>query len=283
MKPLGNSRVRKSLLSVVLMLSTVSGICQAADTIRINGSGAALDMMMPLIKAYLTDHRNVLIEMENPLGSSGAVKALLDGALDLAVSSKPLRPEDIAKGARQKEYGKTPLAIVTGKGVPKSDITTRELEDIYAGRMTRWKNGETIRLVLRPQSDVDTVILRGLSPGMNAAIDISRSRADIMTGVTDPDAYGFVAQTPGSIGASGLTSLIVTKLPLNILALNGVRPTPQTVASGAYPLVKKIDFVITPGTSPAALEFIKFVYSPQGRAIAEKTGVLVTGVSEPGK
>ena len=94
--------------------------------------------------------------------------------------------------------------------------------------------------------------------------------------VTDPEAYSAVAKTPGGLGTTGLISIITEKLPLNVLSLNGIRPTPKNLASGAYPLFKEISFVTTARTPPATLKFISFVYSPQGRAIAEKVGVLVT-------
>jgi phosphate transport system substrate-binding protein len=78
------------------------------------------------------------------------------------------------------------------------------------------------------------------------------------------------------LGATGLTSIVAEKLPLKVLTLNGVKPTPKNLASGAYPLFKEISFVTTSRTTPAARKFISFAYSPQGRVIAEKTGVYVT-------
>ncbi len=271
-----------TLLTIVSISASIwaSNLCYAADEIRINGSGSALDLMKPLIKAYQETNRNVRFKMEKPLGSSGAVNALLAGALDIAVSSKQLKPEEAAKGALLKKYGKTPLAIVAEKSVPKTDITTKELEDIYSGRMTRWSNNERIRLVLRPEQDIDTKILRSLSPGVNKALDASHLRHGMLTAVTDPEAYALIAKTPGGLGASGLTSVLVEKLQLKILTLNGVEPTPHTLASKAYPLAKDIDFIVTPRTSPAALKFIDFAYSAQGRAIAQKAGVLVAAGSE---
>ncbi len=77
-----------------------------------------------------------------------------------------------------------------------------------------------------------------------------------------------------------MTSVLVEKLPLKILTLNGVEPTPQMLARKAYPMAKDIDFVITAGASQTALKFIEFAYSPQGRAIAQKAGVLITAGSE---
>jgi phosphate transport system substrate-binding protein len=262
--------------SFFIVITTFSGLCFAADAVRINGSGSALDMLKPMVEAYRKSNRDVNIVIEKPLGSSGAVKALLAGVLDVAVISKPLKPEEVAKGAQLEEYGHTPLVIITEKNIRKTDITTKELEEIYAGTNSTWANGTKIRLVLRPNSDIDTSIMRGLSPGMNNAITKVQSHHGMIVAVTDPEAYTAVANTPGGLGASALISIITEKLTLNTLSLNGVRPTTKNLASGAYPLFKEIKFVTTPKTTPAALQFVNFVYSPQGGSIAEKIGVLVT-------
>jgi phosphate transport system substrate-binding protein len=273
---------RLGVLCVWVLGASFSGNCLAADPVRINGSGSALDMMKPLVKAYLKANPDASIAMEKPLGSSGALKALLAGALDIVVSSKQLKPEEIAKGAQLKGYGRTPFAIVTEKSVPKQDITTRELEAIFAGTTAKWPNGENIRLILRPKEDIDTHILRGLSPGMDSAVAASQSRPGMIVAVTDPEAYGTVSKTLGGLGATGMTSVITEKLPLNVLSLNGVKPTPKNLANGTYPLFKDIGFVTTPRTTPAALKFLNFVFSPQGRNIAGKAGVLVTAPGNPG-
>ena len=75
----------------------------AGELIRVNGSGAALDMMTLLNDAYQKLHPEIRIEMLKPLGSSGAIKALLAGALDLAVSSKTAAAR--AGGAGRAEPG----------------------------------------------------------------------------------------------------------------------------------------------------------------------------------
>jgi phosphate transport system substrate-binding protein len=76
-----------------------------------------------------------------------------------------------------------------------------------------------------------------------------------------------------------VTSIVVNKTPLTVLTLNGIKPLPRLVASGAYPLSKEISFVIPSTPAPPVLKFIAFIHSPQGRAIAEKAGVLVTAGS----
>ncbi|ABB31023.1 extracellular solute-binding protein [Geobacter metallireducens RCH3] len=268
-----------SLVAALMFFALLTGPCRVeaagAETIRVNGSGSALYVMRPLIKAYLKAHPGVRIEMEKPLGSSGAVKALLAGGLDMVVSSKVLKSEEAAQGGISREYGKMPLVVVTGKQVSKRDITTKELEDIYSGKVRTWPNGEPIRLVLRPDADIDTTILAGLSPAMGKAMKAAHSHPGMIVAVTDPESDEAVAKTPGSLGTAALSSILVEKAPLNVLALNGIKPSVKTLANGTYPLAKDIRFITTKHTPPATLKFIDFIYSPQGRAIAGKAGVLV--------
>ncbi len=270
--------------ALVLSLGTaLPGLCQATEVIRINGSGSALDMLKPLAESYQRKHRQVQIVIEKPLGSSGAIKALLAGVLDVAMSSRPISAEEAGRGARWQSYGKTPLALVTEMSAPVSDITTQFLEDIYAGRVAQWKPGNPIRLVLRPQSDIDTQILRSLSPGLNQAVSLSQGRPGMLMAVTDLEAMALIAKTQGGVGPSGLVGVLVENLPLNVLTLNGVRPTTGTLASGAYPLAKEISVVTTAKTPAAALAFIDFIFSATGRSQAEKVGVLVTGSPVPSR
>lgn len=274
------SRWQTRLALAAIFLGSVAGApagrtpARAGETIRINGSGAPLDMMVPMNAAYQKEHPDIRIIMEKPLGSSGAIMALLGGALDLAVSSKTLTPEQLSQGAASREYGRTPLVIVTGKNVPITDITTRELEDIYAGKVRVWPNGERIRIVLRPRSDVDTAILQGLSPGMRRAVAIAQEHPGMVIAVTDPESNETVAGMAGAIGASGLCSLLVAKPAVRSLSLNGVKPGTEALATRSYPLAKEIRFVTKGAPSRAVTDYLEFIYSAQGRAIASRAGVL---------
>jgi len=264
------------ILLIVLASFVVTPHLLAGNIIRINGSGTALDMLKPIMEAYRKDHRDAVFQMERPLGSSGAIKALTAGAIDIAAVSRALKPEEIAQGIKLKSFGKTPLAIVTEKKVPLKTISTGELENIYSGKTINWPNGEAIRVILRPKEDADTKILASFSPGMAQAISKARQRRGVMIAVTDPESNEAVSRTIGGIGTSGLTNVIVEKIPLNVLALNGVPPSRQNLASAIYPLSKDISFVTTGKLSDTAADFLEFIYSKRGKALAEKAGVLIT-------
>jgi len=257
---------------------------QAADLIRINGSGSGLDMMKPLIAAYTKTHPEVDFGLDKPLGSSGAIKALKAGMLDLAMTSRPLKPEETAAGIILLKYGQTPLAIVTNKDVGKKDINSQELVNFYAGKTANWPDGKPVRLILRPKEDADTKVIRKFSPEMDVAMTSAQAKPGMIVAITDPEAAESIAKTSGALGAAGLTGVIVGQLPLKVMSVNGVEPTPETLANGTYPFAKQLDIVTMGSTLPEpAKKFLTFVYSLEGRGIAHSAGVQITAGEESAK
>lgn len=264
------------LCGVVVLAQACSPVATSAgEPVRINGSGSSLDLMKPMLAAYAAAQPGTRVEVRPPLGSSGAMMALLDGALDLAVIGRAVRPEEADRGAQGVAYGRSPLLLVTHAGVKVERLSTAELEEIFSGRRTTWPDGQPVRLVLRPVNETNTKLLAGLSPGMAAADAAARRQPWAMVAVTDPEANELVARTPGAIGAATLTSVLVEGLPLSRVALDGVRGDVADLARGAYPLAKEIVFVTTARSSPQARAIVDFALSPAGRAVAERAGVVV--------
>ena len=102
-------------LSVALGLVAFSPAA-SADGLRIGGTGVALGGMSLLAEAFEAAHPDTEIEVLPSLGSSGGVKALLAGAIDLSVSSRALKDAETEKGAIARLYATTPLAVVTSTG-----------------------------------------------------------------------------------------------------------------------------------------------------------------------
>lgn len=269
-------RVSLCIILVNLLFFSVPPFGAAGETIRINGTGSCLEMIRPLFQAYARTARGVSLEMEKPLGSSGALKALMAGAIDIAVTARQPDSETVRLGAKTRRFGKTALVIVTEKSVPAETISTRELENIYGGVTVKWSDGRAVRVILRLNQDIDTKILRGLSPGMDEAVGIAHRRPGMFIAITDPESNEMVSKTPGGVGTAGLAGVLAGDRPLKILALNGVVPSRKTLADGTYPLAKEIYFVTNSSPPRAAAEFLDFVFSNKGRSIAEKIGVLVT-------
>lgn len=260
-------------LTLFVDIPAVSG----AENIRINGTGSALVLMKPLLAAYQKENRGVSFDMEKSLGSSASIKAVSKRALDLAVSGRPLKPAERAEGLVQQEYGKIPFVVVTHKQVRVDNVTMRELAALYGGQTAKWPGGELVRVVLRPNEDVDSKLLRALSPEMDRAVTVAQGRKDMLLGLTDNDAFDSVKRTEGALGMLALSLPLSEPNAVNVLRLNGVEPTVANLAAGKYPHGKSLYLITRNDTGPSVANFVKFLASKKGRALAAKHGLVYTG------
>jgi phosphate transport system substrate-binding protein len=163
-----------------------------------------------------------------------------------------------------------------------SGITTAEIVRIYRGELAAWPNGERIRLVIRPRTDVDSALLRAISPEMSAAVDLASTRAGLLVALTNQECDELLSRTPGSIGPTSLTEIMTDWTTLVPLAWNGVAPTVPNLASGSYPLAKTLSAVTRVPPSPAVRRFLAFLTSPEARKILEQTGNLPISIPAAG-
>lgn len=260
--------------AAALCLCVLAPSPASSDTIAIGGTGTALGGMQIIANAYMTEHPETQVVIHPSLGSGGGIQALLQGAIDLALSARSLKENERAQGAREAEYALTPLVIATHPGRTASNITSDELASIYSGANTVWPDGTRIRLVLRPLEDTDTKILRKLSAPLAEAVDKSYSHPGMITSATDQDTAELIQSLPGAMGTLTLAQIRSEERRIRALALDGVEPTPATLASGAYALSKPLFLVTTGASSPTVQQFVSFVFSPVGQRLLSETGHL---------
>jgi phosphate transport system substrate-binding protein len=264
-----------AFLAIALLLKAVVPAGAAAETvIRIGGTGGALGTMKLLGDAFAKSEPEFRVNVLPSLGSGGGIKAVLAGTLDLAVSVRPLSAEEKKRGARERIYARSPFVFVTSEKSSVSGVTTQQLIDIYSGKTISWPGGGQIRLVLRPEGDSDTVQLLSFSPAMARAVREAMGRKGMAFALSDQEAADVMEKAPGSLGTSILSLIRSERRSLRVLSLDGVVPTPKTLASGAYPH-EKIFYAVTAGEgSPSARRFLAFLKSPEGRKVLAATGHL---------
>lgn len=247
----------------------------AETVVKIGGTGSALGAMKQIAEAYEKSHPGIRIKIVPSLGSTAAVKAALGGDIDLALSSRPLSENERHQGAVEVEYARSPFVFVTHAKVIKKDVSTRELEWLYGNPTASWPDGGRIRLVLRPEKDADSQLLRSISPAMEQAVKAAMARPGMIVAITNQESSDAVVRTSGALGGASLTEIISEKRPVNILSYNGTKPSVKAIADGSYPLVKSFYLVSTPKTTAHARQFAGFLRSPNARRILARTGNLV--------
>lgn len=262
---------------VIVMLGLIGPA--NADTLRAGGSGATTQLL-PLLLAKFAEKEAIAFEVIPSLGSSGGLRALAEGALDIAVSGRPLNAEELKQGMHVALTMHTPFVMVTSHDKPNGMKSTEIAEIFGAGKPT-WSDGSRVRVILRPKSDSDTPLLGGMFPGMVSAVEAARARHDVPVAATDQDNADAAERIPGSLAGSTLTQMKTEQRRLRLLSIDGVTPTLEALESGAYPFRKAIYFVLPARKNPAAEGFVAFLRSPAGHAILRDGGNLPA--VDPGK
>lgn len=240
--------------------------------IKIGGTGNALGTMRLLGDAYTKANPGVKITILSSLGSSGAIKAVPKGVIDIGLASRELSDTERAGGSVATEYARSPTVLAVSTRSHVTAITRQQIADIYTGKMGTWPDGSTVRVVLRQPGDDNTRQIRSLSPDIDKAVLVADKRPGLPFAVIDQEAADKTESIPGAIGVTTLGLIKSENRPLRALKLDGVEPSTKNGVSGEYPLTKRF-FFITKITPPVnASKFMAFVKSPPGREILGQTG-----------
>lgn len=238
----------------------------------IGGTGAALGTMQKLADEFRKTHPDVRVKILTSLGSGGGIKALIAEKVTVSVSSRPITDDEKAKGITAKEIARTPFVFATSFKTPVTNVTLDELAALYSGKLSTWSDGTPVRPVLRPLVDVDTEVVKDMSPALAQAVIEAHQRPGKNIAITDTDSANELESIPGAFGTSTLSLIKSEDRRLKVLAIAGVEPTIENTTSGKYPYVKSIYLVTAANPSPLAESFAKFVDSASGRTVLSRTG-----------
>ncbi|HVZ53000.1 MAG TPA: substrate-binding domain-containing protein [Pseudolabrys sp.] len=262
----------KPVLAICLAASLTGIDAAAADVLRAGGTGSSIGLLSQAGAAF-TAESGIKLEVIPSLGSTGALRALADGKLDLAASARPLNAQEKAAGLRQVAVLRTPFVLVTSKPNP-GGLKASDLPRIFSEPKPVWADGSSMRLILRPRSEADTALLGAMYPGLDKAIEALRLRPEVPVAATDQDNTRLAERMPFSLTGTTLAQVETEKSDLHIVPLDGVAPTFANFENGSYPYAKRLYFVVSATGAPAALEFMKFLRSPRGLKVLREAATL---------
>lgn len=247
----------------------------AAETLRLGGTGGAMPMAEHIAIAYAAAG-GPIIEIVADLGSSGAIRATGDGVIDLAISSRPLKPEETARGLTAVPHARTAMVLVTSHRRPGS-LKSAGLPGIFAANDPKWEDGSPIHVILRPKTETDTELFIRHFPGMAEALEAARQRPEVPVAATDQDNAKMAEDLAGSLVQSGLSQIINEKRNLRLVPIDGVEPTLENLEKGTYPYDKPYYLVHSEKTAAAAKALLDFLHSEKGQGVLREAGCLLAG------
>jgi phosphate transport system substrate-binding protein len=275
--------VKRRMGFFIVFLFFISFLSQTpavtGEVLKIGGTGSILGTMRHLGKSFEKTDPGITVQVFPSLGSSGGIKAVSKGAIDIGVSAFPLNEEERKLDLSGFEFAKSPLVLITRNGVGISGLSTDQLIKIYRGETQAWPDGERLRLVLRPASDSDTLLIKNISLETKKAVECALARPGMLLALTDQDCLDTFEMTPGAFTFSTLTQILTEKRSPKMLTYNGVKPSLQTLSDRSYPLYKPFFIVTRPEPPDRAKKFLSFIQSPKGKKILEESGNLLTAGS----
>ncbi len=293
------TRCACAMVTAVLLAATIS--CsrasreEAEETIRITGSDTMVNLTVAWVEAFNIDHPTKIIVRGG--GSGVGIANLCSGRIELATSSRPLKPKEIetAKantGKTPKEFvvGRDALAVFIHKENPLEAISIEELAGIFGatGKIDNWKHlgvdnsdcrdDEIIR-VTRQNSSGTFVYFREAILGEGGEY-----KQGYTSQSGSSDVVALISHTPCAIGYSGMGYKTDTVKVLKIARKKGeagVEPSVTTALDGSYPISRPLYFYTLAEPKGAVGEFITWVRSSEGQRIVEKEGYVPVSNEDP--
>lgn len=203
--------------------------------------------------------------------ASTAIRSTARGESDLGGTARRALDDPRESGVTLFPVAWDALAVVAHPGNPADNISLAQLRAVLAGELGHWRplGGPDASINVHLPADPLAGVgynLRALlfdDPYAKLAVDEPALNARALA--------DNVARDPRGLG---VTSLAVARgTGLRILAVDGVDPSGDSLAAGAYPLFQPLQIAVAGGDGLAE-RFVRFAQSPLARRILRHNGTL---------
>jgi phosphate transport system substrate-binding protein len=269
--------MRASISNLALVMSVLAcplpaGSGAAAETLRLSGTGGIVEAMRQVAPQF-TAATGVEVEIVAGLGTSGAMRALADGAIDAVFAAREFTPDEARTPLVSDAFARTPLVFVTSHRKPNG-LKSGDIAPIFAAENPKWEDGTPLKIILRTKVDADTMIVERTFAAMKEAFERARQRPEVPLAATDQDNVNIAQRLAGSFTFAGYGQIMAEKCDLRFVPVDGVAPSPATLADGTYPYEKMFYLVYAKDRSAGAEQFLQFLRSAETRAMLQAIGYL---------
>ena len=266
-------KVRRNLL-IALSLLSISASAQ-----RIKGSDTVLPVAQQTAERFMNQHPDTRVTVTGG-GTGVGISALLDNTTDIAMASRPIKfsekmkiksaGEDVAEIVVAYDA----LAVVAHPSNPVKQLTRQQLEDIFRGKITNWKQvgGDDRKIV---------VYSRETSSGTYEFFkeSVLKNKNYMASSLSMPATGAIiqsVSQTKGAIGYVGLAyvSPRVKTLSVSYDGKHYAAPTVENATNKTYPIVRPHYYYYNVKKKAEIDPLVQYILSPDGQDIIKKSGYI---------
>lgn len=101
------------------------------------GSTSVSPVMQKLADAYKEIYSDVTLEIQQT-GSGAGITSTIEGACDIGMSSRDLKPEETAEGIEGTTIAMDGIGVVVNNENSVEDLTSEQIRQIFTGEVTDW-------------------------------------------------------------------------------------------------------------------------------------------------
>ena len=255
--------------AILLFHNAVAAAINDDNTIHWAGCGITKKAFMAELAKGYEKKTGIKVELEG----GGATRGIRDTSslkVDIGGSCRMTLPET----DRTELYASLhpvawdALAIIVHKSNPIKNMSTRQIKDIYTGKITNWKQ------VGGSNAPIKLYVRQGNISGVGYAIRQyifkdggMEFRTKYQVRSSGPLEKA-VEKDPLAMGITGISS--ARKRDVKVIEFDGKQPSMDNLMKGKYQLYRPLYLVTSPRPSQKVKDFVSFAMSVDGRAIIRK-------------
>ena len=261
-------------ISMILLMGFMGCIGgeKESKTLSLAGSTTVEPIASKAAEVYMEKHPDVKVTVQGG-GSGTGIKMVGEGTVDIGNASRKIKDKekDLYPDLVGTIIAYDGIAIVVHPSNPVENLTKQQLQDIYAGKITNWKEigGEDREIVVVTRAEGSGTRDTFIELVMNKGKVEETSRA--LQKPSNGAVKATVAGNESAIGYIGLGYVDDTVKPVKI---NNILPSSETVKNGTYPISRALYMYTKGEPSGVTKDFIDFVLSKEGQNIVEEIGYI---------
>jgi len=269
-----NIRLMTIISFIVFSISLTSAQAKATENVIYwAGCGITKKAFMKELAAAYTKKTGVVVNLQGG-GATRGIRDTAKGKLDIGGTCRMSLPgsDKTELYAALHPVAWDALAVIGHKSNPVNNLTTKQVKDIYTGKITNWKQ------VGGKNAPIKLYVRRGKISGVGYAI---RQYVFKDGGMEFESKYVVKSsgplekaceKDPYALGITGISS--ARKRNVKVLKFDGKSPSYENVKNGSYGLYRPLYLVSSPKVSKLGKDFIKFATSDEGRQIIRENGTV---------
>ncbi|MGB0564499.1 MAG: substrate-binding domain-containing protein, partial [Spirulinaceae cyanobacterium] len=237
-----------------------------SQSITVGGSSEVYEVLELLSEAYMTESEGVAFEFLPPSQTSAGLTGVESETMDIGAVSRAITAAEAGEALRYLPLIETPLVLVVHETVTGiTDITADQIKAIYSGEMTNWQElgGPDAAIVLFDfvEDENEKKVLRDAYLG--ADLDVTETAIVFSE---DDELLEVAISTEFSLAAVPFEEEL-NDLPIKILSIDGIEPSPENLNTGDYTMILPLGIVTAQEPITATAQFIEFAQSKAGQAV----------------